>query len=200
MSEANYNIDRDLSEAKALAEHLVPYVYEDQIYGSIGGMFGSGSMPSLTIGGLLLRLDRLHALESQMNDAQKTQLAAVDTQHENARREWTIHYNNKLAAEANSRLKAIQQYLQDCKEEPKGCAYNYLPEANRRTVVQALVKAMQRHNATPDDLNTTLYSADAGLRRFTQPSDFILSGALKPAYPQDEYWWLYARPPLVEKK
>lgn len=200
MSEANYNVDRDLAEAKALAEHLVPYIYEDQIYGSIGGMFGSGSMPSLTIGGLLLRLDRLHALESQMNDAQKAQLAAIDAQHENARKEWTVHYNNKLAAEASSRLKMIQQYLRDCKEDPKSCAYNYTPEANRRTVVEALVKAMQRHNVTPDDLSTTIRSVDAGLRGFTKPGDFMLSDTLKPAYPQDKYWWLYVRPLLVEKK
>ncbi len=199
MTEANYNIDRDLSEAKALAEHLIPYIYEDQIYGTIGGMFGSGSMPSLTVGGLLLRLDRLHALESQMNAGQKAQLAAVDTQHENVRREWTVHYNNKLEAEASSRLKVIQQYLKDCKDDARNCAYNYPPEANRRTVVEALTRAIQHSSATAE-LDATLRSVDAGLRSFTQPSDFILPATLKPAYPQNEYWWLYVRPPLVEKK
>ena len=28
MSEATYSIDRDLEEAKAIADHLIPYVYE----------------------------------------------------------------------------------------------------------------------------------------------------------------------------
>ncbi|MEP7293905.1 MAG: hypothetical protein ABI835_19105, partial [Chloroflexota bacterium] len=102
MSEANYTIDRDLTEAKALADHLIPYVYEDQVYGSIGGMFGSSNLPSLTVGALLMRLRRLHALEGQLSEAQKAQLAAIDAQNESARKEWTIHYHNKLAQEAIS--------------------------------------------------------------------------------------------------
>lgn len=200
MAEAKYSIDRDLAETKALAENLVPYIYGDQIYGSISGMFGSGTMPSLTVGGLLMRLDRLHALEGEMSDAQKAQLAAADAQHESVRKEWTVHYNNKLAAEAASRVKVIQQFLGECKDNPKNCAQNYPPEANRRTIIEALVRAMQHSSSLPDDLSATIRAVDAGLRSMTEPSEFILSAALQAAYPQSEYWWLYVRPPRVEKR
>src|SRR5271154_5720801 len=122
MSEANYNIDTDLKEAKALADHLVPYIYENEVYGSIGGMFGSGQMPSLTVGALLMRLKRLHALESQLSADQKAQLAAVDAQNESVRKEWSIHYNEKLIQEANSRLKMMDRYFSDCAEDPRSCA------------------------------------------------------------------------------
>ena len=200
MPEATYSIDRDLEEAKAIADHLVPYVYEDQLYGSIAGMFGSGNAPSLTIGGLLLRLHRLHALESQLNDAQKAKLVAIDAQNESARKEWTIHYNGKLVQEGTSRLKMIERYFSDCDDDPRTCANNYIPEANRRTIVEDIANALQTYNAADSDLTSATHRVDSKLRRYAQPSDFVWAAALQAAYPNDEYWWLYARPPRVAAK
>ncbi len=196
MPEANYSIDRDLSEAQALANNLVPYVYENELYGSIGGMFGSGSMPRLTIGGLLLRLRRLHALEDRLMPEQKTQLAAVDATTENVRREWKVHYDDKLAQEAVSRLKMIDRFFDDCADDPRTCAANYPPEAMRRTIVQVIIEALAQPNPEIDRLASKV---DLQLRRFTQPSDFIWASALQPAYPPDAYWWLYAKPPSAAK-
>lgn len=195
MSEAVYSIDRDLSEAKALADHLIPYVYENELYGSIGGMFGSSSLPRLTIGGLLLRLRRLYALQGRMNDAQKAQLMAVDAQHENVRKEWTIHYNEKLAQEAHSRLKMIEQFFEDCTDDPRTCLSNYPPEAMRRTIAQEIVNTMKDSGSDTGDLERAMNKTDSKLRRFAQPSSFIWASALQDVYPKDEYWWLYAQPP-----
>lgn len=192
MYEANYNIDRDLSEAQAFADHLVPYVYENELYGSIGGMFGSGSMPRLTVGGLLLRLRQLHALEDQLTPEQKTRLAAADAKTESARREWMVHYDGKLAQEAISRLKMIQRFFDDCADDPRTCAANYPLEAMRRTIVQVIADTLAEPNPEIDKLMSRV---DMQLRRFTQPSDFIWASALQPAYPPDAYWWLYAKPP-----
>ena len=200
MPEATYNITRDLEEAKALADHLIPYVYEDQLYGSIAGMFGSSSMPTLTIGALLQRLHRLHALEDQLSADQKASLNAIDAQNESARKEWTIHYNNKLIQEGNSRLKMIERYFSDCDDDPRTCANNYIPEANRRTIVEDIASAL-RHNGTPnDDLMSAMHKVDMKLHRYAQPSDFVWAADLQAAYPKDEYWWLYARPPRVGAK
>ena len=143
MHEVIYSIDRDLEEAKAIANHLIPYIDEDQLYGTIAGMFSSGSMPSLTISMLLLRLHRLHAFESELNADQKAQLAVIDAQNEAVRKEWTVHHNNKLVVEANSRLAMIERYFSDCEEEPRTCANNYLPEATQRTIVKDIADALR---------------------------------------------------------
>jgi hypothetical protein len=196
MSEANYNIERDLSEAKALAEHLTPYVYESELYGSTGGMFGSGSMPRLTIGALLLRLHRLHALEDQLSASQKTLLSQVDALNEAAYKEWTIHYTDKLVQEGNSRLKVIEHFFSECDEEPRLCAASYPAEASRRTIVEEILKALDARNAANGDLTANARKTDSKLRRYAPPSDqFIWAKALQPAYPRDDYWWLYALPP-----
>lgn len=199
MSTTKYSLTRDLEEAKALADNLIPYVYGEELYGSVGGMFGSSSMPSLTIGALLLRLHRLHALESSLTDDQKSLLASIDAQNESVHNEWTQHYNNKLVTEANSRLKMTERYFADCTEDPRSCANNYLPEALRRTVVEDIIAALQRYNASTSELERAARSVDSGLRRFVQPADFIWAQELQPAYPQDIYWWLYALPPKVTK-
>ena len=194
MPEPRYSIDRDLAEAKTLAEHLVPYVYEDQLYGSIGGMF-AGSTPRLTVGGLLLRLHRLHALEDRLSAAQKAQLTEIEALNEQARSEWTVHYNEKLLSEASSRLNVIEAFFADCEDDPRSCAANYPPEAMRRTIVQVIVETLERLNLPNADVDRGARKIDSQLRRFTQPSDFIWAAELQPAFPKDPYWWLYAKPP-----
>lgn len=197
MSEANYNIDRDLSEAQAFADHLVPYVYENELYGSIGGMFGSGSMPRLTVGGLLLRLHQLHALEDQLTPEQKAQLAAVDAKTASVRQEWSVHYDEKLVQEAISRLKMIERFFDECSDDPRTCAANYPPEAMRRTIAQVIADTLAEPNP---EISKLMSRVDMQLRRFAQPSDFIWASTLQPAYPPDVYWWLYAKPPKTGSK
>jgi hypothetical protein len=54
------DLERDLNEARDMANGLADYVRGDQLYGSVGGgLFGSGNKPALTVGALLLRLRRL---------------------------------------------------------------------------------------------------------------------------------------------
>lgn len=196
MSEANYSIERDLSEARALAENLIPYVYESELYGSTGGMFGSGSMPRLTIGALLLRLHRLHALEDQLSASQKEQLRQVDALNEAAYKEWTIHYTDKLVQEGNSRLKVIEHFFGECDHEPRTCAASYPAEASRRTIIEEILKALDEHKAANSELTANARKTDSKLRRYAPPSDqFLWASALQPVYPRDEYWWLYALPP-----
>lgn len=199
MSEANYSIDRDLAEAKAMAEGLLPYVYEDNLYGTVGGMFSSGRMPSLTIGALLLRLQRLHALEDQMTPEQKARLTEIEARNDQVRREWSIHYNEKMLYEANSRLSVIESFFADCDDDPRSCAANYLPEALRRTIVQAILNALNEYHLPSGDLDRGLRRVDAQLRRFTETSSFLWSPSLEAAYPRETYWWLYAKPPRASQ-
>ncbi len=196
MAETTYNLEKDLREAEEMVASLVPYVYEDRIYASVGNgvMFAARNTPSLTLGALLMRLRRLHSLESQMNDSQRATLAKISDEHERVRKEWTLHYNNKLVQEATSRLKQIKQYFDECREDPRTCANSYLPEALRRTIVQEIADALEQHDAPSAELDKAISSADGGLRRYAVPSDFIWADALQPVYPKSHFWWLYAKP------
>lgn len=197
MSETSYALDRDLREAEAMANGLIPYVHEDRLYGSVGsgGLFGGGTMPSLTIGALLMRLRRLHALEATLNDAQRAKLAQIDAKHDEARREWTLHYTEKLEQEAKSRLKAMNAFFEECEDSLRICRNNYQPETLRRTIVHDIDEVLTELGEHSEDLDRALRTVDNKLRRYTEASDFVWAKELEPAYPRDEYWWLYAMPP-----
>jgi len=199
MAEINYLLDRDLSEANAMAEALENYVKGDDLYGSVSGLYGTApDMPSVTIGGLLTRLRRLKALEDQMTDVQKATLTNAEMLHDDVRQKHTGRYHEKVVNEAGARLRALEAFFAECEDDPQACADSYLPEAQRRTIVQEIVNALERYNLPVIHFDDTLRQRDAQLRRFTEPSEFIWSAELQRAYPEEVYWWLYARPKVEE--
>lgn len=189
MAELNYSIDFDLKEVGAMIEYLVPYIYEDELYGKI-----SVDSARLTPGSILLRLRRLAALRGQMNDAQITEYDQLNAKNEAVRKEWAVAYGKKMVKETESRLRDLQTYIKECKEDPKLCANAYNPEALRRTIVAELIAAMPP-DVDQSSIKSALSSVDSGLRRNIREAPFIWSPVLQPIYPQDSFWWLYGRPP-----
>ncbi len=195
MAEPKYSIDRDLAEAKSMADHLIPYVYGDQLYASIGGMFSTGATPSLTIGALLMRLHRLRALEASLTPEQQANLTEIEARNDAVRSEWSVHYNEKLVNEATSRLHMIESFFADCAEDPRSCYSNYPPEAMRRTIVQDIDHELHRLHLSDSHLELTMRRIDGQLHHYATKTDFIWAPELQPAYPSNVYWWLYACPP-----
>jgi len=201
MSTSPYDIDRDLREAKALADGLIPYLYESALYGSVRtGLFGGGNMPALTIGAVLLRLRRLRALADRLSAPQREQLSAIERTHDNARAEWRQHYGDKLNQEALSRLKAMATFFDECEETPRQCAGIYPPEVLRRTIVQEIKRALEESGTVSEELTKELRRVDGKLRRFAQPAPFLWHPNLEAVYPPTEFWWLYAHPPIGDRE
>lgn len=195
MAEHKYSIDRDLREAAAMADALVPYVYEDELYTKLGG-----HMPSLTLGALLLRLRRLGELSAQMTDAQRLRWQKIRDRHDAVRAEWTQHYLGKLAREAESRLKNLDAYFEEFEDSPRSAANAYLPEALRRTIIQEILAVLPADVLREAGLEARVRKADSRLRRYVEPAPFLWAPALEPVYPPDPFWWLYHRPPQGEPK
>ena len=190
MAEQNYSIERDLKEAQVMADNLVPYVYEDELYLQLGG-----SMPSLTLGALLMRLRRLRRLHNKLTGAQAELLQRVEAKHESIRSEWQTNYVKKLLREVDSRLNNLSAYFKDCEDDPRLCANAYMPEALRRTIIQEILDELPGSEIQQAGLDTKCQKVDGRLRRYVRPSDFVWDGMLKVVYPEKPYWWLYNRPP-----
>lgn len=191
----NYDIARDLREAVAMAEGLDRYVRGTELYGATGGGFFASSMPSLTVGALVMRLRRLHALSDQLDARQRDQLEAAQKEFDRVQKEWNVHFSGKIAKEALSRLDAMRTFFSECSKSNATCAQNYAPEALRRTIVEELRPVIEANQAPAEGLAEKLRSTDANLRAVVQPDQFIWSPLLQPVYPQAVYWWLYQRPP-----
>jgi hypothetical protein len=190
MAEQNYSIDLDLKEVQVMVDNLIPYIYEDELYGRV-------NLPAarLTPGAILLRLRRLKVLRGQMSAEQIAQLNSIETVCEGTRKEWNVAFNKKLVHEAESRLRDVQTYLNECKDDPRLCASAYTPEALRRTIVAEILSVLPNTDANYARLTTSAKVVDSGLRRYAREDSFIWAEALRPAYPQETFWWLYGRPP-----
>lgn len=189
-----YRFDTDVKEALAMAEGLADYVRGKELYGRTGGGFFS-QMPSLTVGALVMRLRRLDAFRLKFDDKVRKKLDKAVDLYDTTRREWRMHYEEKVLQEAHSRIDAMATFFRECSESPANAANIYRPELLRRTIVQELIREMEDLRLKDDDLQAKIRGADSRLRTVLRPSAFQWAEMLQEVYPQKEYWWLYQSPP-----
>lgn len=191
---SNYKFDTDVKEALTMAEGLGEYVRGNQVYGTSGSGFFS-NMPSLTVGALVLRLRRLDTLRPKLTDRHIKSLDTAIDIYETIRREWTLHYEQKMTQEAHSRLDAMQAFFKECADSMQNCANVYRPELLRRTIVQELLAEMEYMKINVEvDLKQKVAGVDGKLHGVFQMDVFQWADVLQPIYPQATFWWLYQKP------
>lgn len=198
MAETTYAVSQDLKEARAMVEALANYVRGTQLYGTVGtgGLFSGGRMPALTVGALLMRLRRLHALDvsGKLNESQQRELKVIDEKHAAVRKEWTFHYDQKMRKEVMSRLDAMKPFFEECAGNMKLCARVYGPEILRRTTVEELLIFMDEHNMDITEERKKARAIDGQLRRYVTTTNFQWAHDLEPVYDRLKFWWMYAAP------
>lgn len=194
---ANYNLNDDLKEALAMAEALETYLRGTELYGHAGGGFFS-SLPSLTVGALLLRLRRLDHLRPSMKDSHAKNLDKTVDFFTATRHEWRVHYEEKIQKEIASRTDAMQTFFKECSQSMVNCAQSYRPELLRRTIIQELLTEMDSLNLDSSELRTKVKAADMKLRAVLRADSFQWDSKLEAIYPIEEFWWLYQKPPQPE--
>lgn len=183
------NLDNDLKIFTAMVEHLTPYIYEDNLFGQI-----SNRLPKLTLGGLLMRRYRLQSLEDKLSSGQRQRFHSNNEAFARLRYEWLTHFHEKLLKEFESRVNAIQWYLDDCAKDRKSCDPNWPNEAEKRTIVHHVVEAAKEDNIMTEALNGKLTAIDARLRGLAVGKKFLWDDDLRSIYPVETFWWLYGRP------
>lgn len=181
----SYDLEYDLRALEAMAANLTPYLYENEVFGTL-----PGDLPRLTLGGLLMRLYRLGRLD--LDPAQRQRVSVARAAFERDRDQWLTHYENKLRHELRARLDALHRYLAECASERHGCAAGYPTQAEKRTMIEHLRQALAERNQRADDSEARLAEIDRKLRRLIDAGDFVSDERLKSAYSPDEFWWLYA--------
>jgi hypothetical protein len=185
---SEYNIKRNLNALTAMAANLTPYLYEDELFGHLGN-----NLPKLTVGGLLMRIHQLKALEQQdaLTPHQQEELHNAILNWEAARSEWALHYEQKILRELESRMGALRWYLDDCSREPASCRANWPNECEKRTIIAHLIREAATLDILKDDLRNDLAMLDARLRGLHRRGAFLWDTVLETAYPPEEFWWLY---------
>lgn len=184
-----YDLDADLTAFLAMAENLVPYVYEKELFGQI-----DNRLPRLTLGGLLMRRHRISALRHDLKPEQILAFDEAIQQFEATRYEWLSHYKDKLLQEFHSRINALTYFVEDCEESWNGCDANWPNEAEKRTLVAHVAAEAEVQGIFATEHRGVLRQVDQKLRRFFREGTFLWDSRLEAAYPMPDYWWLHGRP------
>lgn len=182
-----YDLTSDLRALEAMSDGLVPYVYEDELYGVM-----PGNLPRLTVGGLLMRLHRLTAIKDQLNASQREIVEAAQKKVDEVREKWHVAYTGKIKREFKARAEALEQYLTECVESVRACAENFPSNMEKRVILEQLYQEAIALDELGDDMKKRLPQLDNGIRRFAEASDFRWDHRLESVYPRDTYWFLYS--------
>ena len=183
-----FDLDRDVRTLEAMATRLTPYVYENELYGLM-----PGDLPKLTVGGFLMRLERLSAVRDKLTQKQQDAVTAAKSKAEELRTKWTVAYEGKITREFQARLTALNQFLSECAENPEACADNYSSSVEKRVIAEALADEANHLSVFSDEMKSGLAVVDNKLRRYSEAGDFIWDERLRAAYPRHKYWFLYVK-------
>src|SRR5579859_5041693 len=178
MSQYAYSLEEDVRAVGAMAASLVPYIYQSAVF---SGM--PGPLPSLTIGGLLLRLHRLRALTKLLTAEQQRVVETAQKQFDDVRAQWSVAYEEKLKHELPSRLRSLNQFLIDCGDK-RFCAEIYPSEIEKRVMVTHLQSEADARHALEPSTEAQINSIDGRVRALTEPGEFVWDKRLLVAYPR----------------
>lgn len=181
-----FSLENDLRALAAMASNLTPYLYEKEMYGYL-----SGDLPRLTLGGILMRLYRLSHLERTLHPDQEQTVEDARASFDAARTKWAVHYDHKLLEELRARLNALEQYIEECREDLASCAAGYPSQAEKRVMIEHLQDEAETRGVLTDDLRRRIRQVDGNLRHYFREGSFITDTRLKDVYQPDPFWWMY---------
>lgn len=186
-------IEHDLDFVEATVANLKDYLLGRPIYWRLSHPRpGAGILPRGTLGGLLLRLHRLRALEDHLTDEQLVRLDAAEQQAREGLHHWRAQAEEKAHREIHARVDSWGDYLQELEAEPERFSPEYQTQVQSRVALEHLLDFVGRSPEWEHD--DVAHAVDRLHQATTTPSDFIWNPVLAPAYPRDRYPWLYTRP------
>ncbi|MFO7679930.1 MAG: hypothetical protein R6X34_07745 [Chloroflexota bacterium] len=190
MSETNEILAQDLKILEAMIAQLAAYLASDATYWPMH----QDGMPKLTLGGCLMRQERLQLLRRQLILADEGRLDKAVENFEAVIGVQVVRFEGRAHDELHARLREWTSYLRDASKASTKREY-YANVVDTRIVITALMNKLSQR---PYQLNTRLAQdiaqIDKHLEGKWQSGEFVLDPVWAEAYPVEKYWWLYGCP------
>ncbi|NCF66664.1 MAG: hypothetical protein GWP61_11865 [Chloroflexi bacterium] len=185
----------DLLILEEMAANMAAYLDSDVKQWTIP----RANMPRLTIGGYLMRQQRLKALQDRLQpDAHARYWVAVQ-KFDEALVERIVRFEVRANQELHTRIAEWVNYLRDLGGHVANEANYYAGIVDTRVVINSLINQLQKRPYQLDQgVLEEVESLDNNLRLRLEGHEFIWEGVWKPAYPPEESWWLYGYPRRIE--
>jgi hypothetical protein len=183
-------LEQDATILAEMASQMDAYLKSDTLFWKMG----VSGMPMLTLGGYLMRQYRLLLLRDLLSLEKQAELETAVIQFNTALVEKTVRFETKTHAELDARIRQFEAYLRDVRSK-KETRLNYETAVEPRAMIEAIIDKL---NMAPYKLNPQIpgrvETLDKNLRQGWVRREFIWPQAWIPAYPQNEFWWLYGEP------
>lgn len=192
MSETNEILAYDLRALEVMIEGMDAYLASDATHWA---MTGDNMPKKLTIGGCLMRQERLQRLRNQLGIADQSRLDNCIDTFNSGLNNHIVRSEGKAHDELHARLREWTSYLHDATSKITTSREHYANVVDTRIVITALINKLSQ---PPYQLNARLEQEvsqmDARLKGQWQTNEFVLDPIWEKAYSPSEYWWLYGWP------
>ncbi len=184
-------LKQDLAIVEMMAAEMEEYLRSDVLFWPMQ----RGDFPRLTLGGFLMRRHRLLALEDLLDEGERRRLAQAMETFQKGLAGGLVRFENRANEELEVRSRQWERFLSSRQEGEGGSAAYYAASVETRAMLAALVDELQTGPyQLPARTVEKLALLDRQLRANWRTGDFVWPAAWQPAYPPDDYWWLYGMP------
>ncbi len=185
--------ERDLYTLETMIAHLPDYLTSDNTEWEIY----KHDIPKLTIGGCLMRQQRLCALQGELSAEQQERLRHADTTLQAIMSQNIVRFEQKSHQELHARLGEWMTCLRHLSKHRSEEGCYYADKVDTRVVISALMTQMQQSPfQLAQQISTQTNTLDQNLKHRWQPGKFVWIQDWQDAYPADRYWYLYGSPDL----
>lgn len=186
-------LQRDLKILEQMAIEMEAYLMSDSVHWTMT----KRNMPRLTIGGYLMRQQRLPILRNYLRPEEQAQLDRAIKHFNQTLVEKVVCFEHQAHQELHAFLSEWTCYLRGLTKYRTLAVTRYASEVDTRVVITALIDKLLE---TPYQLDPRVPNEvavlDQSLRRHWQAGKFVWEPVWQLAYPQEKYWWLYGKPDL----
>lgn len=152
-------------------------------------------MPKLTLGGCLMRRNRLQTLSDRLSPAAADRLRQTVSQLGALMMENVVRFEQKSHQELHARFAEWVSCLRKLSQHVADDPQYYADKVDIRVVIGALVDQLQQAPFRLEaQVQAELETLDKNLRNRWQPDSFVWVATWEAAYPRDRHWYLYGRP------
>ncbi len=190
MDNVEKKLEQDIDILVAMSAEMDSYLRHEVMFWPMT----QSHMPRLTLGGFFLRAHRLTALSALLTPEDQTRVALALAQFNELAKDNIVALEQRMYEEIEVRLRQWQTSLREWQGQAPTITL-YATGVEVRAMITAMLAKL---DSPPFQQNPQLVervnSLDQALHRRWRPGEFVWPAAWQPAYPQEEYSWLYGLP------
>jgi hypothetical protein len=191
MNEALQTALRDLEILEAMIAELDDYLMSEATHWPMA----KGDMPKLTVGGCLMRQQRLQVVRQHFDAVDQARLDTALQLLANQLTKNVVRFEKRMHQELRARLADWSGYLRHMASRMMADVDYYASVVDARIVMTATIDELQKPPYRLDSrILDELATLDRNLNGRWLSGDFVWPAVWQPAYPQETYWQLYGRP------